>query len=257
MLTTFYICGCNLIRNEIFSTSAPIKVGTAVGLIKTVKIKYIRIMSTLKALMDSNRNWAEKVTAQDPDFFNKLKNQQSPEYLWIGCSDSRVPANQIVGLLPGEIFVHRNVANIVVHTDFNCLSVIEYAVAVLKIKHIIVCGHYGCGGVQAALEDRQMGLIDNWLRHIKDIYNKYKNTLDKISDEEARLNKLCELNVIEQVKNICHTTIAQQAWLQEQELSVHGWIYGIHNGLLKDLGVSISKLQDIGEIYRMDAEEME
>ena len=208
-------------------------------------------MRPLSKLLDSNRSWAANVKAQDPDFFSKLSRQQTPEYLWIGCSDSRVPANQIVGLLPGEIFVHRNVANVVVHTDFNCLSVIQYAVAVLKVKHIIVCGHYGCGGVQAALGSSQMGLIDNWLRHIKDIIVKYHPDLVTINDPVKRLNRLCELNVIEQVKNICHTTMIQEAWAAGQELSIHGWIYGIEDGLIKDLGVCISKLAEIDTIFRM------
>ncbi len=208
-------------------------------------------MNNLKDLLEQNKKWADRVKSQDPDFFSKLSNQQSPEYLWIGCSDSRVPANQIVGLLPGEIFVHRNVANIVVHTDFNCLSVIEFAVAVLKVKHIIVCGHYGCGGVKAALGESQLGLIDNWLRHIKDIYSKNKKELLDIQDENERLNRLCEINVIQQVKNICHTTIAQQAWNSGQTLAVHGWIYGIDNGLIKDLNICINSIDEISKIYRM------
>lgn len=206
-------------------------------------------MKTLEKLIEHNRKWAAGVKAQDPEFFLKLSKQQSPEYLWIGCSDSRVPANQIVGLLPGEIFVHRNVANLVVHTDFNCLSVVQYAVEILKVKHIIVCGHYGCGGVRAALGDSQLGLIDNWLRHIKDTYSKYENSLSAISDDTLRLNRLCELNVIEQVNNVCHTTIVQKAWRAGRELSVHGWIYGIDNGLIKDLGVRISKQDEISKIY--------
>lgn len=208
-------------------------------------------VKTLKELINRNRTWAAGVKSQDPDFFSKLSKQQSPQYLWIGCSDSRVPANQIVGLLPGEIFVHRNVGNVVVHTDFNCLSVIQYAVAVLKVKHIILCGHYGCGGVQAALGNSQLGLIDNWLRHIKDVFSKYEDVLAAISDDCSRLNRLCELNVIEQVNNVCHTTVVQEAWRAGQELSVHGWIYGIDNGLLKDLDVTISKQDEIGSIYRM------
>ncbi len=208
-------------------------------------------MKTLKRLFDQNAAWASKVSQQDPDFFGRLMHQQSPEYLWIGCSDSRVPANQIVGLLPGEIFVHRNVANVVVHTDLNCLSVIQYAVEVLKIKHIIVCGHYGCGGVRTAMQNAEMGLIDNWLRHIKDIYSKHRRLLNEFADDQQKLDKLCELNVIEQVNNVCHSTIVQKAWNRGQELSVHGWIYGIHNGYLKDLAVTVSKLEEIGEIYRV------
>lgn len=210
-------------------------------------------MSKLNDLLSGNQRWAEKVKQQDPDFFSKLSQQQSPRYLWIGCSDSRVPANQIVGLLPGEIFVHRNVANLVVHTDFNCLSVIQFAVAVLKVRHIICCGHYGCGGVQAAFGNSQHGLIDNWLRHIKDVYSKHEKSLSKISDDKSRLNRLCELNVMEQVYNICHTTVVQEAWQVGQELSVHGWIYGIDNGLIKDLNLCISSQEEISSIYRMDS----
>lgn len=208
-------------------------------------------MKTLKELIENNRTWAAGINLHDPEFFSKLSKQQFPQYLWIGCADSRVPANQIVGLLPGEIFVHRNVANIVVHTDFNCLSVIQYAVAVLKVKHIILCGHYGCSGVQAALGNSQLGLIDNWLRHIKDVFSKHESILTAIPNEQSRLDRLCELNVIEQVNNICHTTMVQEAWLSGQDLSVHGWIYGINDGLLKDMGVCISKIGEIDPIYRM------
>lgn len=210
-------------------------------------------MKTLKHLFDSNHSWAQEVKTQDPDFFSKLSKQQKPEYLWIGCSDSRVPANQIVGLLPGEIFVHRNVGNVVVHTDFNCLSVVQYAVAVLKVKHIIVCGHYGCGAVQAALQNSQLGLIDNWLRHIKDVYMRHEASVAAISDDLCRLNRLSELNVIEQVRNICHTTLVQEAWSNGQQLSIHGWIYSIENGLLRDLGVCINNQDELDPIYRMAA----
>jgi carbonic anhydrase len=177
---------------------------------------------------------------QDPDFFSKLAQQQSPDYLWIGCSDSRVPANQIVGLLPGELFVHRNVANVVVHTDLNCLSVMQFAVDVLKVKHIIVCGHYGCSGVRAALRRDRIGLSDNWLRHVQDVHQKHATLLAKAPDENAAANRLCELNVIEQVSNVCQTTIARDAWERGQELSVHGWIYGIKDGLLRDLNASVN-----------------
>lgn len=211
----------------------------------------VAVVSTLiTELLERNRAWAANVKAQDPDFFSKLSKQQSPQYLWIGCSDSRVPANQIVGLLPGEVFVHRNVGNLVVHTDFNCLSVVQYAVAVLKVRHIIVCGHYGCGGVQAALASSQLGLIDNWLRHIKDVANKHSKALSKL-DGAARISRLCELNVIEQVHNVCHTTLVQEAWRNGQPLSVHGLIYGIENGLLKDLKVCVSNVDEVGAIYRM------
>jgi carbonic anhydrase len=205
-------------------------------------------MKTLSNLLENNRNWATKIKTGDPEFFKRLAAQQFPKYLWIGCSDSRVPANQIVGLLPGEIFVHRNVANVVVHTDFNCLSVIEYAVEQLKVEHIIVCGHYGCGGVQAALGQTQLGLIDNWLRHIKDVYFRYKSSLEALAPGSERVNKLCELNVIEQVMNICSTTIVQNAWSKNHTLSVHGWIYGINDGLLKDLNVCVSSMDEIYKI---------
>ena len=208
-------------------------------------------MKSLAHLFDNNRRWADRVRAEDPQFFAKLAKQQAPEYLWIGCSDSRVPANQVIGLMPGEVFVHRNVANLVVHTDFNCLSVLEFAIAVLKVKHVIVCGHYGCGGVQAALQDRERGLIDNWLRHIRDVREKYAEDFIGIEDPQARLDRLCELNVIEQVQNVCSTTVVQSAWNQGQNLSVHGWIYNIADGLLKDLGVHASNPQDVSESYRL------
>ncbi len=185
-------------------------------------------------MLDSNLAWAESIKKEDPQFFTRLSKQQAPEYLWIGCSDSRVPASQITNLLPGEVFVHRNIANIVVHTDFNCLSVIQFAVEILKVKHIIVCGHYGCGGVKAALENQEHGLIDNWLRHVKDVIRFNASKLDGLNHGK-QLNLLCELNVKEQVKNICNTTIVKNAWKQGKELSIHGWIYSIKNGILKDL----------------------
>ncbi len=203
----------------------------------------------LDDLLDNNRAWAEDIESRHPGFFHKLSQQQSPEYLWIGCADSRVPANEIVGLLPGELFVHRNVANIVTHTDFNCLSVIQYAVDVLKIKHIIVCGHYGCGGVKAALGNHKNGLIDNWLREIKDIYHQHETRFRPL-DEKRRVDLLCELNVAEQVKNVCHTTIVQDAWDRGQELAVHGWIYSIEDGLIRDLGKTITGKDQIESIYR-------
>ncbi|MEG8946358.1 carbonate dehydratase [Rosettibacter firmus] len=199
-------------------------------------------MNKLQHLFIKNQNWATNIKKHNPDFFTRLSQQQKPEYLWIGCSDSRVPANQIVDLMPGEIFVHRNIANVVVHTDLNCLSVIQYAVEVLEVKHIIVCGHYGCGGIKAALENKDHGLIDNWLRHIKDVYRIHKDKFNDITDEEHKLSLLCELNVIEQVNNVCNTTIVQNAWKSNKELTVHGWIYSIKDGLLKDLNVSISNL---------------
>jgi carbonic anhydrase len=206
---------------------------------------------TLTHLLDNNRAWAEKMRAADASFFEKLVAQQAPEFLWIGCSDSRVPANQIVGLPPGELFVHRNVANVVVHTDFNCLSVIEYAVTVLKVKHIIVCGHYGCGGVRAALGAAEHGLIDNWLRHVRDVHQRYEDLLKLVDDESKRVDRLCELNVIEQVSNVCYTSSVQSAWRERRELTVHGWIYAIQDGLLRDLNVSVSKQEEISAVYRI------
>ena len=194
-------------------------------------------MRLLKHLFDRNREWAEAIKRERPDFFSDLAHQQTPRYLWIGCSDSRVPANQIVGLLPGELFVHRNVANQVVHTDLNCLSVLQFAVDVLKVEHVIVCGHYGCGGVQAALEDRYLGLVDNWLRHVEDVAARHEAELSKFAPGRPRFDRLSELNVIEQVANVCRTTIVQEAWARKQKLAVHGWIYTIDDGLLRDLGV--------------------
>jgi len=208
-------------------------------------------MRILNNLFANNRKWAENIKKSDPEFFTKLSRQQTPEYLWIGCSDSRVPSNQIVDLLPGEIFVHRNIANVVIHTDLNCLSVIQYAVEVLKVKHIIVCGHYGCGGIRAALEKRSSGLIDNWLRHIKDVYRYHRETLDALNDEKEKLNRLCELNVIEQVANVCHTSIVQNAWNSGLELTVHGWIYSIEDGILKDLDTCIAGICEISETYKV------
>jgi carbonic anhydrase len=205
----------------------------------------------MKELFDNNRAWTQAIQAEDPDFFKKLSQQQAPEYLWIGCSDSRVPANEIVGLLPGELFVHRNVANAVIHTDFNCLSVIQYAVDVLKVKHIIVCGHYGCSGVRAAMADKSFGLVDNWLRHIRDVYQKHESRLFAIKDMERRWDKLCELNVIEQVYNVCHSNIIQDAWARGQPLEVHSWIYSIKDGLLRDLGMEVNSKDDISKIYHI------
>ncbi|MHA3775249.1 carbonate dehydratase [Verrucomicrobiota bacterium sgz303538] len=205
-------------------------------------------MSSLNHLFDQNRAWAEAIKAREPDFFTTLARQQAPQYLWIGCSDSRVPANQIIGLMPGEVFVHRNVANVVVHTDLNCLSVMQFAVEVLKVKHILVVGHYGCGGVQAALYSRQLGLIDNWLRHIQDVRQKHAERLEKTS-EEARPDRLCELNVIEQVVNVCHTTVVQEAWARGQELAVHGWVYSLQNGLITNLEISVDSASALAPAY--------
>ena len=203
---------------------------------------------TLKHLFENNRAWAEGISAEDPAFFDKLTHLQAPEYLWIGCSDSRVPANQITGLAPGEVFVHRNVANVVVHTDLNCLSVMQFAVDVLKVKHIIVCGHYGCGGVRAALTGERLGLIDNWLRHIQDVRDKHAALLASL-DDDAASNRLCELNVIEQVANVCGTTIVRGAWQRGQALSVHGWIYHVSDGLLRDLGLCVESEADLAGGY--------
>ena len=207
-------------------------------------------MRSLHPLFESNRSWADEVKARDPDFFRTLVGQQSPNYLWIGCADSRVPANEIVGLLPGELFVHRNVANIVVHTDLNCLSVLQYAVDVLGVEHVIVCGHYGCGGVQAALRNSRLGLIDNWLRHVHDVMNKHRARLNELPDEASRLRRLCELNVMEQVLNVSETTIVQSAWDRGKALEVHGWIYDLHDGLLKDLSVCVKSPAEFDEVYR-------
>jgi carbonic anhydrase len=195
---------------------------------------------TLDTLLDRNRSWAELMTRSDPDFFARLARQQAPRYLWIGCSDSRVPANQILGLLPGEIFVHRNVANVVVHSDLNCLSVIQFAVDVLKISHIIVCGHYGCGGVAAALRDDKLGLIDNWLRHVQDVRNRNRDELGRLSDAHERMMRLCELNVLTQAINVAETTLLQDAWGRGQEISIHSLIYGLDNGILQQLGPSLA-----------------
>jgi carbonic anhydrase len=196
-------------------------------------------MADLQELLEKNRQWAEEIKASDPQFFNSLAQQQTPRYLWIGCSDSRVPATQLVGLKPGDMFVHRNVANVVVHTDFNCLSVLQFAVEVLNVSHVIVCGHYGCGGVKAAMDNLQLGLIDNWLRHVQDVMHNHNEELATIVDDERRLDRLCELNVSDQVLNVSKTTIVQNAWNRGQELAIHGWIYGISDGLLRDLNISI------------------
>ena len=197
-------------------------------------------MEGIEQLVANNRAWAAQMVAQDPEFFDRLAHQQAPRYLWIGCSDSRVPATQITGLAPGEIFVHRNVANVVVHTDLNCLSVMQFAVEVLRVEHIIVCGHYGCGGVNAALQNSKHGLIDNWLRHIQDVMRIHAGLLAGIDDGRARLDRLCELNVIEQVRNVCETTIVQSAWARGQTLAVHGWLYSIADGLLQDARMAVT-----------------
>ncbi|MED5606648.1 MULTISPECIES: carbonate dehydratase [Pseudomonas] len=208
-------------------------------------------MSDLEQLFENNARWAEAINREDPDFFAKLARQQAPEYLWIGCSDARVPANEIVGMLPGDLFVHRNVANVVLHTDLNCLSVIQYAVDVLKVKHILVTGHYGCGGVRASLQDQQFGLIDGWLRTIRDLAYEYREHLAQFATEEERVDRLCELNVIQQVANVSHTNIVQNAWHRGQPLSVHGCIYGIKDGRWKNLNVTVSGLDQLPPQYRL------
>ncbi len=207
-------------------------------------------MRSLRKLFEQNRAWAAALTAKDPDFFLRLSRQQAPDYLWIGCADSRVPANDIVDLMPGEMFVHRNVANVVVPSDLNCLSVMQYAVEVLHVEHIIVCGHYGCGGVRAAMLNSRHGLIDNWLRHVQDVMKKHAAVLDPIADEEERLHRLCELNVIEQVNNVGRTTVVQEAWERGQKLELHGWIYSITDGLLQDLVVNASSGAELDETYQ-------
>jgi carbonic anhydrase len=206
-------------------------------------------MRLLKQLFEQNRQWVAEITQREPDFFARLAQQQTPEYLWIGCSDSRVPATQIVNLAPGEMFVHRNVANLMVHSDLNCLAVLQYAVEVLKVKHIIVCGHYGCGGVLAALREDRFGLIDNWLQHVRDIKLKHMALLNQATGEKQRHGRLCELNVIEQTVNVCQTTIVRDAWTRNQTLSVHSWIYDIHDGLLRDLGMCVAAENEIPESY--------
>jgi carbonic anhydrase len=213
-------------------------------------------MQKLTDLFDNNKAWADRIRKQDPDFFVKLSRQQSPTYLWIGCSDSRVPANEIVGLLPGELFVHRNVANIVVHTDLNCLSVMQFAVDILKVKHVIVCGHYGCSGVRAVLRRDRIGLSDNWLRHVEDVREKHEKRLANKGGGSKALDQLCELNVIEQVVNVCQTTIVRDAWERSQDLTVHGWIYGLQDGHLRDLNVTVAAFAETIPAYQAALSEM-
>jgi carbonic anhydrase len=207
-------------------------------------------MRTLDHLFANNKTWSERIRQQTPDFFLKLSQQQSPGYLWIGCADSRVPANEIVGLSPGELFVHRNIANLVIHTDLNCLSVLQFAVEVLKVRHIIVCGHYGCSGVLAALRGDRIGLSDNWLRHVQDVRQKHEKRLAAAGDEASAADRLCELNVIEQAANVCQTTIVRDGWQRGQELHVHGWIYGLRDGLLRDLNVTATNFSEAAAAYR-------
>ncbi len=208
-------------------------------------------MEKLKILFQNNEEWVHRKIAVDPHYFHNLARDQNPDYLWIGCSDSRVPANEIVGLEPGELFVHRNVANVFPHTDFNCLSVLEFAVNIVQVRHIIVCGHYGCSGVKAAMQDHHLGLVDNWLRHIRDVYARHKQELDAIAQEDARYRRLVELNVLEQVRNVCHTTIVQEAWNRNQSLCIHGWVYNLHSGKLHDLKCCISHVDQVDSIYRV------
>ena len=209
------------------------------------------MMCSIEGLLVNNRAWANQRVADDPEFFTRLARQQAPRYLWIGCSDSRVPANEILGLAPGEVFVHRNIANVVVHSDLNCLSVLQYAVETLKVEHVMVVGHYGCGGVQAVTERRSMGLADNWLRHIEDIAHKHEDRLDAAGSDEARGRRLVELNVVEQVANVCRTTILRRAWYRGQRIEVHGLVYGLADGLLRRVGVSVSGGQSWVERYRV------
>lgn len=210
----------------------------------------LKCMKELELLFQNNENWASSQTKSDPRYFQKIKDQ-TPLYFWMGCSDSRVPANEIVGLGAGELFVHRNVANLFPHTDFNCLSSLEFAVNILKVRHVIVCGHYGCVGVKSAMEDHHLGLVDNWLRNIRDVYSNYKNELDKIEDQKMRFDRLVELNVWAQVMNICHTTIVQEEWQRKTPLWVHGWVYDIESGKLKDLNCSFSGIEQVEPIYRI------
>jgi len=207
-------------------------------------------MRSLSHLIENNRAWSERRRQIDPEFFARLSQQQRPRYLWIGCADSRVPANDIVGLLPGELFVHRNIANVVVHTDLNCLSVLQFAVDVLNIEHIIVCGHYGCSGVSAALQNQRVGLADNWLRHVQDVHSKHETRVAAMPDTPHRIDRLCELNVIEQVSNVCQTTIVRDAWERGKELAVHGWVYGLKDGLVRDLGSTVTKTSEAARAYQ-------
>jgi len=207
-------------------------------------------MRSLTHLFESNRAWSERIRRSDPEFFPRLSRQQHPRYLWIGCSDSRVPANEIVGLAPGELFVHRNIANVVVHSDLNCLSVMQFAVDVLKVEHIIVVGHYGCSGVSTALQNQRVGLADNWLRHVQDVHVKHDHTIAREPNLAHRIDRLCELNVIEQVANVCQTTIVNDAWGRGQELAVHGWVYGLKDGLVRDLGTTVTKSAQATAVYQ-------
>ena len=206
-------------------------------------------MSSLDYLLQRNLDWSDRITREDPGFFKQLSGQQVPEFLWIGCSDSRVPANQIVDMAPGEVFVHRNIANVVVHTDLNCLSVIQFAVDVLKVKHVLVVGHYGCSGVHAALTGRRLGLADNWIRHVSDVADKHRQCLHGVVDEQSKHDRLCELNVLEQVVNVSQTTIVQDAWSRGQDVTVHGWVYSLLNGRVHDLGIDVNAIDQLPNLY--------
>ena len=210
------------------------------------------MIKSYKKLFENNIEWVNATTKQDPDFFHNLAHGQSPQFLWIGCSDSRVPANEIIGAEPGDVFVHRNIANMVLHTDMSMLSVLDYAVNVLKVKHVIVCGHYGCGGVKAAMGNQHIGLIDNWIRHIKDVYRFHAAELSKIQDENARFDRFVELNVFEQVQDLAKTSIIQAAWEKGQEVSIHGWVYGVHDGIIKDLNLTLTDNNKLAEVYQLD-----
>jgi len=203
----------------------------------------------VQELLARNRAWSEKERERDPAFFSRLVAQQHPEYMWIGCSDSRVPANEIIGLAPGEVFVHRNVANVVVHSDLNCLSTVQYAVDVLKVKHILIVGHYGCGGVRAAMQDARMGLVDNWLRHVQDVRDRYRGWLREIDDLDVRADRLCELNVVEQTLNVCETTVMRDAWARGQQVVVHGWMYSLADGMVRELDATIERDDDAIDVY--------
>ena len=209
-------------------------------------------MDFYKQILENNKQWVSSKLDSDPEFFKRLENGQQPPLLWIGCADSRVPANEIIGTQPGEVFVHRNIANMVIHTDMNMLSVLDYSVNALKVQHIIVCGHYGCGGVKAAMDNQSIGLIDNWIRHIKDVYRKHQAELEKIEDEKERWDKFVELNVVEQVFDLAETSIVQNAWKNDQKLTVHGWAYGVGTGLVNDLGVNLSNNDELDEVYKLD-----
>lgn len=213
-------------------------------------------MQDIELLFNNNHEWAKRKLGEDPEFFSRLVNQQSPEYLWIGCSDSRVPANQIIGLAPGEVFVHRNVANLVVHTDLNALSVIQYAVDALRVKHILIVGHYGCGGVRAALHNNRIGLIDNWLRHVQDVRDRHELLLEKVEAADERLDRLCELNVMQQVVNVCQSTVLREAWGRGQQVTVHGWCYDLSDGIIRDLLVSSSSREEALERFHASSERM-